>query len=152
MSKNNKTMARLINVIHKPHLATFKGYDDSKYRCCATCEYQAVIEDDKGELYVVSLLNEDDINELNLEEAIRKVSDETQKEDWFYRFDRGVGEEDIDNFVNGEIESWDDKAISAFCNVLASLRNSHCFITTDGMDALRKLKRELDKTIKSQEQ
>ena len=145
-------MARLINVIHKPHLATFKGYDDSKYRCCVMCRYQAVIEDDNGKLYVVSLLNEDDINELNLEEAIRKVSDETQKEDWYYRFGRGVSEEDIDNFANGAMEAMGDQTISAFCDVLATLRNSHCIITTDGMDALRMLKKELDKTIKSQEQ
>ena len=116
------------------------------------CEYQAVIEDDRGKLYVVSLLNEDDIKELNLEEAIRKVSDETQKEDWYYRFGRGVSEEDIDNFVNGAIEAMGDQTIGAFCDVLATLRNSHCFVTMDGMDALRKLKKELDKTIKSQEQ
>lgn len=64
-------MARLINVIHKPHLATYIACDDSKYRCCIMCKYQAVIEDDRGKLYVVSLLNEDDINELNLEAAIR---------------------------------------------------------------------------------
>ena len=145
-------MARIINVIHKPHLATFIAYDDSKYRCCAICEYQAVIEDDRGKLYVVSLLSEDDINELNPEKAIERESDITQKGDWFYRFGRGVNKEDIDSFVNGEIESAGDKPIGAFCDVLATLRNSHCFITTDGMDALRKLKRELDKTIKSQEQ
>ena len=145
-------MARIINVIHKPHLATFIAYDDSKYRCCAMCEYQAVIEDDNGKLYVVSLLSEDDINELNLEKAIERESDITQKGDWFYRFGRGVNKEDIDSFVNGEIESAGDKPISAFCDVLATLRNSHCIITTDGMDALRKLKKELDKTIKSQKQ
>lgn len=144
-------MARLINVIHKPHLATFIAYDDSNYRCCVMCKYQAVIEDDRGKLYVVSLLNEDDIKYLNLEAAIRKESDVTQKEDWYYRFGRGVSEEDIDNFVNGETEAMGDSPISAFCDVLATLRNSHCFITTDGMDALRKLKKELDKTIKNQE-
>ena len=142
-------MARIINVIRHPHLVTFRAYDTSDYRCCGVCDYQVIIETDDGKLLMSSVLDEDCMADFDLDEAIRKESDDTHNQDWFYRFTHAVGKDDIDNFVNGQIEQSADHAIESFCDVLARLRESNCIISNSGMEALKMLKNELDRTIEN---
>ena len=140
---------RIINVIRQPHFVTFRAYDSSNYRCCGVCDYKVIIENEDGELIVSSVLDDDCLKDFDLDEAIRKEADDTQNQDWFYRFNRAVGKDDIDNFVNGQIEQSADHAVDSFCDVLARLRESDCIISNSGMEALKKMKDELDKTIEA---
>ena len=142
-------MARIINVIRQPHLVTFRAYKNSNYRCCGVCDYKVIIENEDGELLVSSVLDDDCLKDFDLEEAIRKEADDTRNQVWFYRFNHAVGKDDIDNFVNGQIEQSADRAVDSFCDVLARLRESNCIISNSGMGALKALKDELDKTIEA---
>ena len=142
-------MARIINVIRHPHLVTFRAYDNSNYRCCGVCDYKVFIETDDGNIIASSVLDEDCLKEFDLNEAVMKEADETLNQDWFYPFTRAVCKDDIDNFVNGQIEQSADHAIESFCDVLSSLRESNCTISNSGMEALKMLKDELDRTIEN---
>lgn len=143
---NFEDMARIINIIRHPHLATYKACDDSDYRCCVVCDYKVFIETDDGEIIASSVLDDDCMKEFDIEEAITKEADGTKNQDWYYRFDGVVKKEDIDSFVKGSIEEgWD--SFESFRAVLGNLRESNCILHSSGMDAIKKLKAELDKTI-----
>ena len=141
-------MARIINVIRQPHLVTFKAYDTSDYRCCGVCDYKVFIETDEGNIIVASVMDDDDMRDFDIDEAVRKLADEQQNEDWFYAYNRAIGKEDIDRFVNGQIEQ-NDRPVESFCDVVRTLRQSRCRISESGMKALRSLADELNKTIEA---
>ena len=126
-------MARIVNVIYHPHLVSYKGYKETDYRCCTVCDYKVVIETDNGQLLTASVMDDCDICEFDIKEAIRKISDKTQNQDIFYPFEQCVSEEDFDSFVNGQIETG-DKAIEAFSNTVSDLHKTNHNIT----DSLRK--------------
>lgn len=126
-------MARIVNVIYRPHLVSYRGYEETDYRCCAVCGYKVVIETDNGQLLTASVMNDDDICEFDIEEAIRKTSDKTQNQDFFYPFERCVDEKDFDSFVNGLIETG-CKAIESFSDTVSALHQTNHNIT----DSLRK--------------
>lgn len=136
-------MARIVSVIYRPHLVSYKGYDETNYRCCAVCNYKVVIETDDGRLLIASAMDDFDIHEFNIEEAIRKVSDETQNQDFFYPFENGVGEKDFDSFVNGLIETGGN-AIEAFADTVSALHQTNHNITDSLREQLKGLATEIN--------
>ena len=68
-------MARIINVIHLPHLVSYKAFKDSKYRCCTVCNYKVMIETDDGRILAASALDDFDLKDFDIDEAVRKLSD-----------------------------------------------------------------------------
>lgn len=125
-------MARIVSVIYRPHLVSYKAYEETDYRCCAVCDYKVIIETDDGQLLTASVMDDSGLREFDVEEAIRKVSDKTQNQDFFYPFKQWVGEEDFDSFVNGYIEAG-NKAIEAFSSTVSDLYKTNHNIT----DSLR---------------
>jgi len=126
-------MARIVNVIYRPHLVSYRGYEKTDYRCCAVCAYKVVIETNNGQLLIASAMDDFNICDFDIEEAIRKISDKTQSQDCFYPFERCVDEKDFDSFVNGSIEAG-QKAIEAISETVSALRQTNHKIT----DSLRK--------------
>lgn len=126
-------MARIVSVIYCPHLVSYRGYEETDYRCCTVCDYKVVIETDNGQLLTASVMGDCDICEFDIEEAIRKISDKTQNQDFFYPFERCVDEKDFDSFVNGHIETG-SKAIEAISETVSNLHKTNHNIT----DSLRK--------------
>ena len=126
-------MARIVSVIYRPHLVSYKAYEKTDYRCCAVCDYKVVIETDNGQLLTASVMDDCYICEFDIEEAIRKISDETQSQDLFYPFELCVDEKDFDSFVNGHIEAG-SKVIEAFSDTVSDLHETNHNIT----DSLRK--------------
>lgn len=112
---------RVVNVIEKPHLVSYKADVMSDYRCCAICKYKVIMETGDGRLCVASVLDDFSLGEFDIDEAVRKVSDETQSEDWFYPFDMDVCLSDFENFVKGDIEEG-VPVIGAFARVVAAVR------------------------------
>lgn len=136
-------MARIVNVIYRPHLVSYKGYEETDYRCCTVCDYKVVIETDNGQLLTASVMDDRDICEFDIEEAIRKTSDETQNQDWFYPVEFCVGEEDFDSFVNGHIEEG-NKAIEAFFDTVSDLHETNHNITDSLREQLNRLATEIN--------
>jgi hypothetical protein len=136
-------MARIVNVIYRPHLVSYKAYEETDYRCCTVCDYKVVIETDDGQLLTASVMDDSCLREFNIEEAIRKISDETQNQDFFYPFERCVGEKDFDSFVNGHIEEG-EKAIEAFLRIVFNLRQTNHNITNSLREQLNRLATEIN--------
>ena len=136
-------MARIVNVIYRPHLVSYKAYEETDYRCCAVCDYKVVIETDDGQLLTASVMDDCCLREFNIEEAIRKISDETQNQDFFYPFELCVGEKDFDSFVNGHIEEG-EKAIEAFLRIVFNLRQTNHNITNSLREQLNRLATEIN--------
>ena len=129
-------MARIVNVIEHPHLVTYKSYETSDYRCCAVCDYKVIIETDDERLLVASAMDDCDLLDFNIDEAIRCLDDDTQNEDWFYPFEGCVGMEDFDKFVNGDMEQG-TKAVEAFTDTISQLRVAN--ISSDLRQQLERL-------------
>ena len=136
-------MARIVNVIYRPHLVSYKGYEETDYRCCAVCDYKVVIETDNGQLLTASVMDDCCLREFDVEEAIRKVSDETQNQDFFYPFERCVDEKDFDSFVSGSIETG-NKAIEAFSDTVSALHRTNHNITDSLREQLNRLATEIN--------
>lgn len=136
-------MARIVNVIYRPHLVSYKAYEETDYRCCTVCDYKVIIETDDGQLLTASVMDDCCLREFNIEEAIRKISDETQNQDFFYPFERCVGEKDFDSFVNGHIEEG-EKAIVAFFRTVFNLRQTNHNITNSLREQLNRLATEIN--------
>ena len=139
-------MARIVSVIYHPHLVSYKGYEETDYRCCTVCDYKVVIETDNGQLLTASVMDDCDIFEFDIEEAIRKVSDETQDLDFFYPFGRRVDEKDFDSFVNGSIEMG-NKAIEAFSRTVSDLHKTNHNITNSLRVKLNRLATEINSLL-----
>ena len=131
-------MARIVNVIYKPHLATYKAYDNSDFRCCTMCDYKVIIEESNGCLLVASILDEACLEEIDLDELVEHLSKGGEDEDEFYPFNRAVGISDINNFINGFIEEG-DQPLSALSRVLQDIRKSGVWCT----DEVKKLINEI---------
>lgn len=140
-------MARIINIIHQPHLTTYRAYDDSKHRCCTVCEYKIFIEKDNGEIVIASELEDCSLMGFNAEGFIKELSKEEKDADLYTPFTSAVGKEELEEFLNGEVEEKGGEVLHSVHNVLRALRESHCVIAHDALDSLQELKAELDKTI-----
>ena len=136
-------MARIVNVIYRPHLVSYRGYEETDYRCCTVCDYEVIIETDDGQLLTASVMDDCCLRDFDVEEAIRKVSDETQNQDFFYPFERCVDEKDFDSFVNGHIEEG-DKAIEAFSDTVSALHQTNHNITDSLREQLSRLATEIN--------
>ena len=143
-------MARILNVIHLPHLVSYKPFDDSEHRCCTVCEYKVMIETDEGTILAASAIDESELKEFDIDEAIMKLSDKTQNEDCFYAVDRFVDEDRFDSFVNGEIEEGHEPT-SAFYVVLDSLIRSRHPIRDDLRERLRNVADNIEKLLNIKE-
>ena len=136
-------MARIVNVIYRPHLVSYRAYEETDYRCCSVCDYKVVIETDDGQLLTVSVLDDCCLHEFDIEEAIRKASDKTQNQDFFYPFEQCVDEKDFDSFVNGQIETG-SKAIEAFFDTVSDLHKTNHNITDSLHEQLNRLATEIN--------
>lgn len=136
-------MARIVNVIYRPHLVSYKAYEETGYRCCGVCDYKVVIETDDGQLLTASVLDDCCLREFNIEEAIRKVSDKTRNQDCFYPFEQCVGEKDFDGFINGLIETGNN-AIEAFFDTVSALHQTNHNITDSLREQLNRLATEIN--------
>ena len=132
-------MARIVNVIYKPHLVTYKAYDSSDYRCCGICDYKVVIEKDNGRLLVASIMDDACLREIDLEQLIEHLSKKGKDEDEFYPFIRAVCISDINNFINGFIEQGDEP-LEALSKVLRDIRESGVWCTDEVKEILEQIK------------
>ena len=94
-------MARIVNVIYKPHLCTYKAYDNSDYRCPTVCDYKMVIES-QGHLYMASVLDDDDLRDFDIDEFFCNVA---ENGDLWYPFQGLITEDTVNNYLNGLIET-----------------------------------------------
>ena len=136
-------MARIVNVIYRPHLVSYKGYEETDYRCCAVCDYKVIIEKDNGRLLTASVMDDCGLCDFDIEEDVRKASDEAQNQDCFYPFERCVGEKDFDSFVNGHIETG-SKAIEAFIHTVSALHQTNHDVTDSLREQLSRLATEIN--------
>ena len=144
-------MARIINVIHVPHLVSYKPMKDSKYRCCTVCNYKVMIETDEGQILVASELDDFTIQDFDIDEAIMKLSDKRKQcEDFYYAVDRFVDEEIFECYVNGEIEEGEGP-IYAFDRVVRDLTESRKTISDDLRKRLRGVADDIEKLLNVEE-
>ena len=132
-------MKRIVNVIYKPHLVTFRAYEETDYRCCAVCDYKVIIETDEGKLLTASMMDDSDLAGFNIDEAIMKIQDRSKEQDWFYPQEMALGIADVNNFINGDIEQGSEP-IESFRNVLRYIRESGCICTKEVMELLENVR------------
>ena len=131
-------MARIVNVIYKPHFATYKAYDNSDFRCCTMCDYKVIIEIDNGCLLVASILDEACLEEIELDELVEHLSKGGEDEDEYYPFNRAVRISDINNFINGFIEEGEEP-LGALSRVLQDIRESGVRCTDEVKELINKI-------------
>lgn len=131
-------MARIVNVIYKPHLATYKAYEDTEYRCTIVCEYKVVIETDDKEIFVASILDDLDLEGIELDELIEHLKKDGGLEDEWVPFYRAVGVEDMNNFINGQIEQG-DTPLDALFGILSNIRESGALCTDEVKELINKI-------------
>ncbi len=132
-------MARIVNVIYKPHLVTYKAYDSSDYRCCGICDYKVVIEKDNGRLLVASIMDDACLREIDLEQLVERLSKKGENEDEFYPFIGAVYVSDINKFINGLIEQGHEP-LEALSRVLQEIRESGVWCTDEVKEILEQIK------------
>ena len=143
-------MARILNVIHLPHLASYKPFNNSKYRCSTVCEYKVLSEDEDGSILVASTLDDFTLGEFDIDEAVRILSKNDENEDWYFAENRRVDSKRFDCFVNGEIEEG-QSPISAFYVVLSNLIRSRHPISDDLRERLRNVGDKIEKLLNTKE-
>ena len=131
-------MARIVNVIYKPHLATYKAYENTEYRCTIVCEYKVVIETDDKEIFVASILDDLDLEGIELDELIEHLKKDGGLEDEWVPFYRAVGVEDMNNFINGQIEQG-DTPLDALIGTLSNIRESGALCTDEVKELINKI-------------
>lgn len=119
-------MVRVVTVIEKPHLATYKP-DRYSHRTCTICRYKIIIEDDETPegLLVASVLDEEGIEYFNAEDYYnkREANDYRTDGDFFYPFSRRVTKEDVEEFIQGKMEDgWEHDEARRF--VLSDIAES----------------------------
>ena len=112
-------MARIVNVIYKPHLCTYKAYDNSDYRCPIVCDYKVVIESDK-QMFVASVLDDEDLREFDISDFLCKLA---ANGDLWYPFQGLITEDTINNYLEGLIETG-VKPLEALHQVFSDIRRS----------------------------
>lgn len=131
-------MARIISVIYKPHLATIKAYEETEYRCTTVCEYKVIIETDDKEIFVASIMNDLDLQDIELDKLIEHLKKDGGMEDECVSFNRCVGVNDINNFINGSIEQG-DTPLEALIGTLGDIRESGAICTDEVKELLNKI-------------
>ena len=131
-------MARIVNVIYKPHLATYKAYENTEYRCTIVCEYKVVIETDDKEIFVASISDDLDLEGIKLDELIEHLKKDGGLEDEWVPFYRAVGVEDMNNFINGQIEQG-DTPLDALIGTLSNIRESGALCTDEVKELINKI-------------
>lgn len=131
-------MARIVNVIYKPHLATYKAYDNSDFRCCTMCDYKVVIEKDNGRLLVASILDDACLQEIDLDQLVERLSKKGEDEDEFYPFIGAVCVSDVNKFINGFIEEGDEP-LEALSRALKDIRESGVWCTDEVKELINKI-------------
>ena len=132
-------MARIVNVIYKPHLATYKAYENTEYRCTIVCEYKVVIETDDKEIFVASISDDLDLEGIELDELIEHLKKDRGLEDEWVPFYRAVGVEDMNNFINGQIEQG-DTPLDALIGTLSDIRESGALCTDEVKELINKIR------------
>ena len=131
-------MARIINVIYKPHLVTYKAYNDSKYRCTSVCDYKVIVETNDEGIFVASISDDFDLEGIELDELIEHLKKDGGLEDEWVPFDRAVGVEDMNNFINGQIEQG-DTPLDALIGTLSDIRESGALCTDEVKELINKI-------------
>ena len=131
-------MARIVNVIYKPHLATYKAYENTEYRCTGVCDYKVIVETNDEGIFVASISDDFDLEGIELDELIEHLKKDGGLEDEWVPFYRAVGVEDMNNFINGQIEQG-DTPLDALIGTLSDIRESGALCT----DEVKKLINEI---------
>ena len=132
-------MARIINVIYKPHLVTYKAYNDSKYRCTNVCDYKVIVETNDEGIFVASISDDLDLEGIELDELIEHLKKDGGLEDEWVPFYRAVGVEDMNNFINGQIEQG-DTPLDALIGTLSDIRKSGALCTDEVKELINKIR------------
>ena len=122
-------MARVVNVIHKPHLAKYRADDVPQHlRSCIVCNYKVIVELDDGRLIASSVLDDFGLKEFDIEECVKNELSESRDEDWFYPVERPVCVEDLNIFIESSIEEG-YKPLKSVLDVLKQVKRSGCLVT-----------------------
>ena len=116
-------MTRIVNVIYRPHLCTYLGYEDTQYQCCIVCEFMVAVERSTGELIVASVLDERDLREFNAYTFEEEYDKEKMRGDIWYPFDGLVTIEKVNSFINGRIETGSEP-LDALHDTFSDIRRS----------------------------
>ena len=116
-------MRRIVNVIYKPHLATYKAYDEAKDRCCCVCDWKVIVEMEDGGLLTCSVIDEDCLSDFDLQSDVDKqlANNET---DVYHRFRYAVGVTDVEEFIRAQIDEGSDSVFAAIKRVFSEIRES----------------------------
>ena len=131
-------MARIVNVIYKPHLATYKAYENTECRCTIVCEYKVVIETDEKEIFVASILDDSELENIELDKLIEHLKKDGGMEDEWVPTNHCVGVDDINDFINGHIEAG-DTPLDALFGTLSDIRESGALCTNEVKELLNKI-------------
>jgi hypothetical protein len=131
-------MARIISVIYKPHLATYKAYENTEYRCTIVCEYKVIIETDDKEIFVASILDDSELQDIELDKLIEHLKKDGGLEDEWVPTNRCVGVDDINCFINGHIEVG-DTPLDALFGTLSNIRESGALCTDEVKELLNEI-------------
>lgn len=131
-------MARIISVIYNPHLATYKAYKNAEYRCTIVCQYKVVIETNDKEIFVASILDDSELQDIELDKLIEHLKKDGGMEDEWVPTNRCVGVDDINCFINGHIESG-DTPLDALIGTLSHIRESGALCTDKVKELINKI-------------
>ena len=131
-------MARIINVIYKPHLVTYKACENSKHLCVGVCNYKMIIETDDKEIWVLSMMDDLDLEETELDKRIESIKKGGSLNEERIPFERPVKVDDINEFIFGNIEQG-DTPLDALFDTLSDIRESGALCTDEVKELLNKI-------------
>ena len=131
-------MARIVNVIYKPHLATFKAYDGAEHRCTIVCEYKVVIETDEKEIFVASILDDSELQDIELDKLIEHLKKDGGMEDEWVAFNVPVKVSDLNYFISGGMEQG-NTPLDALLGTLSDIRESGALCTDEVKELINKI-------------
>lgn len=125
-------MARLINIIYKPHLVTYPTIEGKDApTCCGVCEYKAIIEGDYGDLFVYSILDDSGIRELDVNKAVNNLLKEEDGEADIYKpYEHIVSMDEVNKWTEGNIEVGVEPYRAMMC-VFLDILESGCNCTEE---------------------
>lgn len=132
-------MRRIVNVIYKPHLATYKAYDDAKQRCCCVCDWKVIVELENGRLLTCSVLDEDCLSDFDLQKDVDMLLDKNET-DVYRRFQHAVGVKDAEEFIKAKIDEGSDGVFDSIRRVFIEIRESGCRCTRELEEIMDKIK------------
>lgn len=131
-------MSRIVNVIYKPHLATFKAYDDAENKCCVICDYKVIIETDDRRILIASVMDDCDLKGFDIDDTIKNLEDGNQC--IFRPVQHRIDINELNDFLEGEIDEGSNKPIEAFRYVLDTIRESGCLCNDEVKKLLENVK------------